>query len=363
MAFEQSIAEKKFWNTPELIERLISSLDPASALRLLQSSVMDKDILQKSLSFKAWNNLINHKGLLQEEDVRVLVKILKFLELGEPGAFLLPLLDLICESRPSYQGLFSRGEMVEMLCPCHPEDPHSITDEAFMLLEEVEGAFRTMEQSIRSITVWELQEPLLSALSSRVVCQRQPLASIDCFYVVCKSSAEALTTLLQAERVKIKFLDFGGALGEENLHTLARALQGKPNVMLGWVYISQQDLTESSRDDIKDVWDTTGEAIGVFNTENGAFNSEKGSVRVGKSKYDWEHAWKRLKQISDMAEDEFNAECDKAWEEDSEEDADIEGEEEESGDQEHDANEGENDEEEESEDQENDGEERDEEEG
>jgi len=301
--------------------------------------------------------------LLEKEDVTALVKILKFLELGEPSAFLLPLLDLICESRPSYQGLFSRGEKVEMICPCHPEDPHSITDEAFMLLEEVEGAFRTMEQSVGSITAWELQEPLLSALSSRVARQREPLASIDCFYVVCRSSVEALITLLQAERVKIKFLDFGGVLGEENLHKLARALQGKPNVMLGWVYISQQDFTESSRDDIKDIWDATRDSIGVFNTENGAFNSEKGSVRFGKFKYDWEDAWTRLKQISDMTEDEFNAECDKDPEEDSEEDAEIEGEEEEGEDQEHDANEGEDDEEEESEDQELDGEEVDEVEG
>ena len=100
MDFEQTIAEKKFWNTPELIERLISSLEPLSALHLLQSGVVDKDILQKSFSVKAWSKLIKPSSnggeeLLQEEDVRVLVKILQFLELEEPGAYLLPLLDLI----------------------------------------------------------------------------------------------------------------------------------------------------------------------------------------------------------------------------------------------------------------------------
>ena len=53
MSFEQSVSDEKFWRTPELLERLVSLLDPMSALRLIQSSVVDKEILQKSLSSKA----------------------------------------------------------------------------------------------------------------------------------------------------------------------------------------------------------------------------------------------------------------------------------------------------------------------
>ena len=100
------MAEDKFWNLPELIERLISLLDPLSALCLLQSHVIDKEILQKSLSYEAWNKLIRRnsnggEGLRQAEDVKDFVKILKLMELEEPSTFLLPLLDLICESGPS----------------------------------------------------------------------------------------------------------------------------------------------------------------------------------------------------------------------------------------------------------------------
>ena len=341
MSFEQSVSDEKFWRTPELLERLVSLLDPMSALRLIQSSVVDKEILQKSLSSKAWSKLIRQSsygeeegGLLHKEDAMDLVRILHFLEPEEPGVFLLPLLDLICESGPSYQGLFPTCQ-VQMTCPSHP-DPHSITDEAFLLLELVEGAFGTAEQSVKSISVWELQEPLLSALSARVTRQRETLTSVQFFYVVCSSSVEALITLLEAEQVSVKFLDLGGALGEEALHILARSLQGKPDVMLGWVYISKLDLVEGRRADIKDIWESTGQAIGVFNTENGVFNSDKGSVLVQKSKHDWEQAWRRLKQISDMAEDEFNAECDQNIWDPGEEGEDEEGEEEEGEDQEHD---------------------------
>ena len=64
-------------------ERLVSLLDPVSTLRLIESTVMDKEILQnQSLSFAAWTNLIKGTSNGQQsllEDVRVLVKILHFM--------------------------------------------------------------------------------------------------------------------------------------------------------------------------------------------------------------------------------------------------------------------------------------------
>ena len=46
-------AAKKFFTIPELGERLVSLLDPLSALRLIESNLMDKETLQKTLSFAA----------------------------------------------------------------------------------------------------------------------------------------------------------------------------------------------------------------------------------------------------------------------------------------------------------------------
>ena len=167
-------AARKFWTTPELGERLVSLLDPLSTLRLIQSDVMDKETLQKSLSPKAWNKLIRRSSrdenrLLQKEDVKDLVKILKLMELKEPSTLLLPLLDLACVLPP----LFS-NDYVKMVCPKHQEGPdfqphkeHFIAIDAFLLLEEVEGAFGTTEQIFESIEVYDLHEPLLSAITSR----------------------------------------------------------------------------------------------------------------------------------------------------------------------------------------------------
>ena len=65
---------------------------------------------------------------------------------GTKHTYLLPLLDLICESRPN-QPHFS---CVHVTCPGHPEH-HIVTLDAFLLLEEVEAAFGTTEQSIKSV--------------------------------------------------------------------------------------------------------------------------------------------------------------------------------------------------------------------
>ena len=88
-------AAKKFWRTPELGERLISMLDPLSTLHLIKSKMIDKDILQKIISVAVWSNFIRgtsngEQELLEEEDVRVLVKILHCMKLEEPGPLLLP---------------------------------------------------------------------------------------------------------------------------------------------------------------------------------------------------------------------------------------------------------------------------------
>ena len=62
MDLEQSEGESKFWNTPELVKKLVSLLDPVSTLGLVQSEMLNKQILQNSLSPAAWNQLIRHSS-------------------------------------------------------------------------------------------------------------------------------------------------------------------------------------------------------------------------------------------------------------------------------------------------------------
>ena len=55
MGFKQSKAGQVFW---KLAERIILLLDPLSTLRLVQALVLDKHILEKSISSTVWNKLI-----------------------------------------------------------------------------------------------------------------------------------------------------------------------------------------------------------------------------------------------------------------------------------------------------------------
>ena len=285
----------KFWNNPELGEGLVSLLDPLSALRLIESNVMDKEILQKSLSFAAWSNLIrgtsnDEQGLMKEGDVRVLVKILHFMDLEEPSTFLMPLLDQICESRPG-----NGSSYVQMICPSHQEH-HFISTDAFLLLEVVEGAFGTTEQSVKSVGSGWACGDLLLAICSRMSRQKEIVDSIQVprggFHIKDRGSVEAFITLLKAHWVYIKDLDVDGEIGEEGWQALNRALDGKEYV-LGKVFISRRDLADARDISIKGIWDATAKGFRILDTD-GMFGE-----RVYKYDYDWEDAWARLKEISE----------------------------------------------------------------
>ena len=115
-------AAKKFLTLPEMGEIMVSLLDPRSVLSFAQSGVMEKVILQKSFTAKAWGNLIKRasdpeEGLVDEEAVMVLYLLIQELKLDEPGRLLNPLLHLICETSPIGP--------VKIICSCS-SDPHSM---------------------------------------------------------------------------------------------------------------------------------------------------------------------------------------------------------------------------------------------
>ena len=304
-------AATKFLSSPELGEKLVSYLDPLSILRLIESKMMDKETLPKSLSSKAWNSLIrrtsNGEGLMEEEDLRVLVKILHSLELEEPGPLLLPLLDLICALQVICgTHVQCRDHNVEIICPCH-NTPHFTSDCAFILLEEVESTFGTTVQSLKSIVCsWPDTHNLFLAIISRMSRQKEIVNSIhmngvqpEVFSIKDKSSIEDFTTLLKARVFYLPELEVSGAIGGEGWQALNRALEGKTKV-LGFVNIELQALKDSA----KGIWDATQRGYLIFNTDQNRCYS----LYVYKSKYDWDHAWMRLKEISDMNGDEFKAE-------------------------------------------------------
>ena len=184
MTFEQSVAEQAFWKIPELAERVLLLLDPLSLLHLVQAGVLDKHVLEKSISSPVWNKLIRG-GLYEEDAVQVmdvtnLVDILKLLK--EPGALLLPLLEAICEKFPSVQDNWGNRNEVLIRCPNHAEPhTHRVSIHGFLLLEDVEAAFGTRKQMIESLSVDTLGEPLLSAAGSRMSRQQEQISSLSAY--------------------------------------------------------------------------------------------------------------------------------------------------------------------------------------
>ena len=122
----------------------------------------------------------------------------------------------------------------------------------------------------------------------------------DKVFIKNQSTAQAFTSLLLDQRVWINCLEVSGPIGEENWQGLAKALQGSRPRMAG-VFVSKQGLAEVKKDDLKDIWEATMYGFQVVNFST--YRDE--AVLVDKSELDWDAAWTRLSQISDMTDDEF----------------------------------------------------------
>ena len=202
-------AAKKFWGTPELVDKLLPFLDLESTLHLAQVHELTRDILQGSFG----RNKLISRTCLQEggdhptieeertEVVKHLVEILKLLKKRKSN--MLDLLETISKSsRPIARLGWSEPDFATMT-PSNPNNPsHQVGLEGFLLLEAVEGAFGTSEQKLEGISLGfrGLAEPSLSVLSSRVARQEKKLTSPLrlTVHLESKKSAEALKTLMQA---------------------------------------------------------------------------------------------------------------------------------------------------------------------
>ena len=102
MSYKQSEVEKKFWETPELIDNLLSFLDLKSTLHLARAHKITQNILERTF---VWNKLIRRSCPYNQrpyydsqpkiDAVNNFVAILKLMK--NPNALLPDLLHLICE--------------------------------------------------------------------------------------------------------------------------------------------------------------------------------------------------------------------------------------------------------------------------
>jgi len=302
------LPEEKFWFSilpPELIETLLTMLDTLSIKMLIESGVVEQKVLKKSVSSEVWAGLIRRRthgggGVLVLGEVKNLVAILKFLKPEDPGSFLLPILSHICKSFPA-----EMYEAVSLNRPGH-EDPRRVSLEGFLLLEEAESSFGTSIQSIQKIGVGVLDEPHLSALSSRVVRQENPVASIFIGEVKLGGglqSAQAFSILLQADRVDVRFLEVSEAIGEEGWRILAKAIT--PGILLGVISVTRDGLAQGKREDFKVLFDA-GCLFRIFKTleDLQEDNWQQASLFVDQV----DDNWSQVERVLDMAEQELGEE-------------------------------------------------------
>ena len=62
-------SKRKVLSTPDLVESLLLPLDPSSTLQLAKSGVVEKGVLQRSLSLTVWSSLVENFSSLDCEQV------------------------------------------------------------------------------------------------------------------------------------------------------------------------------------------------------------------------------------------------------------------------------------------------------
>ena len=334
-------AEKTFWRTPELVEGVLPFLDATSILELAKAHPLTRGILKGTYN---WSRFIrrscpvappNHETMncrfaeLTEEKVAELRPVIGILQLiGSPHFHLLALLGIICERfpppsialaenqfGPEYLKVTQAGYEVQYLSAL-----------GFVLLEAVEAAHGSSEQAVGPVFVFNLREPLRSALKSRMTRQEGKIDQVDADFVVIESQdqAEALRTLVQlTEEFVFRGLAIGGAIGEGGWAAVAEAVRVLPLLLLdqgplgargfqALVLHSKNLMLDGRREDVRAIWDAMPEEtfFSFWNPEMAsakAFGKGFGNVS--------EEEWARLELYLDNEEEEEEEEEDEEEEE------------------------------------------------
>ena len=199
-------AERLFWMTPELVENLLSFLDPASILALAKTHPLTREVLQSGFNWTRflerscpkqsftlrprfqqllppektrWTHKLLIISIMEHYALEALEPMIEILLLiGKPESHLLQLLDLICENFPSYstghldmvtefQDVLELGNHVKVACSC--KEVHDVSPFGLELLEKVERSTDTCLQQVDTIRIKIIHDPILSALKSGVL--------------------------------------------------------------------------------------------------------------------------------------------------------------------------------------------------
>ena len=333
-------AERKFWATPELVEKLLPFLDLESIKQLAKSHKLTRQILGKSF---IWNQLIKRiflkdhnidpqcipvegDAVLASEIQKLLSEILSLSEDSDRSQLGMDLIHTICERHGILEPDSSR-RLVDVGCSCGKT--HTVSFLGFLLLKEVQAR----EQGILFVDRVEfdngvLEDPLLTALSSLVAKQQDKVKKlgVDEFQCHNKESAEAIATLVErsqtvnSDGVNHSFLFIEDQIEAEGWSAIRRAVELLSGAFGKEIYMtSTRKLREGRKCDLKAIWD---------NVRNWDLNGDDGDRFLefwgsgGGVGWKGEEGQRRgIEDVIDMTEEEWLEELSKYGEEyeDSEE--------------------------------------------
>ena len=249
---------KKFWMSPELLERFLSFLDVSSLLQLGQAHQFTLQVLQvQSCWDKLTKRTLQLLSLDTEENEAAVVAQAELLKLmGTPEDLLHHLLDAVAKIFPPDGDFLEPGPfprfpcLVRVSCPCL--ESHAVSPTGFLLLEEIECVLGTTEQKVEEVTIENLEGPLLAALSSRLSRQEGLATSIHSISAAA-SLDDSSCLITNCERVKIRSLTIVGEGTTEGWAGLGNGFS-KKKLQVGRLYSLKSQMA-CARYDLKAIFD------------------------------------------------------------------------------------------------------------
>ena len=355
-------AVAKFWDTPELVDGLLTFLDGGSILRLATCHHLTKEVSQKS---SVWTKVVrrtcpdgtrpwvgtlfafpmDEKAFLRANKKKLvpLVELLKMAK--DPSEMKLTLLEVISERFPNTADRVRKTHYGD--CPqfvkvrFSPTDKeHSVSAQGFLLLDEVESRCRSPPNLvIDSVDLVLLEVQMLTALSRGASRQVERIKEIhvwdkgfDGGTVRCDTTQQAknlLTIVKKSEDTHFEADLFVGNVKKQGWAALGEVaeLHGEGDDwtrtfdLVSW----RGDMLAADRGDLRKIWDAMG---------NGEFGNSWSVRREKQFNYfaeseefqkfhDNDDEWGRLVTVLDMSKkqwDEYIGEDNSEYSENEEED-------------------------------------------
>ena len=140
---------------------------------------------------------------------------------------------------------------------CSTHQSHTVSPLGYLLLEEVEDAFGSMEHKIEGLVIDFLEEPWLTSLSHR---QEEAMGRFDTYTVRCDSreSTEVIASLIQrCPNLNLRVLKIRGDIEAEGWRELAKALRASPKVVRH-IDTNKRFALVGGREDLRGIWESLG---------------------------------------------------------------------------------------------------------